>query len=375
MKTLLLFSIVLINFSVLFSQEQRTRVINLIPNHSFEELRNLPLKRTRRPMTRWEPTSGYIPFRSNLNYWFKGTQTTPDLRITTYSLYLDCSQRYDDCDRSRTGLKMVGLMTWLKNRYMDDYREYLQVRLKKPLEPNKKTFISLWVCKERGANLVSNNIGLFFSIKKIFKDTEGAFDLVPHLNCDTIINKNKKEWVEIKKEFIPEKPFKYVTIGNFLGNEKTDTMTFENYTASPFNPTYAYYLIDDVRIWQEVDTVDTYSLDDITIEPEKPFELHSILFEFNKAVLDTSSFATLNKLSAFLKENPLFKLNIHGHTDSKGSQDFNMNLSKERAKAVLDFLIKTGIEENRLSFKGFGEEEPISENDDENRRVEFVIVE
>jgi outer membrane protein OmpA-like peptidoglycan-associated protein len=372
MKTHLTFTIFFLSlfYNPILAQE---RIINLVPNPSFEELRNLPLKRTRRPMTKYEPTSGYIPFQSNLNYWFKGTQTTPDLRIMSHSLYAECSQFHGDCDKAKTGIKAVGLMTWLRNTYLDDYREYLQVKLRQPLEVGKKTYVSIWVCKERKAKLVSNNIGFFFSKKKIFKDTEGAFEITPHINCDSIINENRKQWVEITGEFIPEKPYAFVTIGNFFSNEKTDTVTFKNYTASKYNPAYAYYLIDDVKVWQDVDSLGTYVFNEEKIEEGKPFELPNILFEFNKAVLDTVSFAALNQLADFLKENASLQLSINGHTDSKGNAAYNLTLSEKRAKAVRDYLMKNGIPSERMRHKGFGEQQPISENDDENRRVEFLV--
>ena len=367
-----LFTIAFLLFFHFFLNGQE-RAINLVPNHSFEELRNLPLKRTKRPMNRYEPTSGYVPFRSNLNFWFKGTQTTPDLRITSHNLYQDCSRQFDDCDKAKTGQKMIGLITWLENTYMDDYREYLQVKLKKPLEPNKKTHVSIWVSKEREAKLVSNNIGCNFSMKKIFKDTEGPFNIEPQLNHDSLINEHEKRWVELKWEFIPDKPFKYVTIGNFFGNEKTDTVTFANYTASSYKPKYAYYLLDDIKIWQEIDTVGIYVFEEKIIEKEKAFELQNILFGFNKAILDTVSYVELNKLAAFLKKYPDLILEIHGHTDSKGNDGYNLKLSKKRAAAVYQYLIEKEIIAERLAYQGFGEEQPISGKDEENRRVEFFI--
>ena len=324
-------------------------------------------------MTPYEPTSGYIPFLGNLNHWFKGTQSTPDLRITSHALYTDCSQQNEGCDKARTGTRAVGLMTWLKNGYMDDYREYLQVRLKNPLSPNKETHISFWVCKERNSKLVSDNMGVYFTEKKIFKDTEGPLHITPHLNCDTLINEKIQQWVEMKWSFFPDKAFQYVTIGNLFGNEKTDTMAFKNYTGIKYNPTYAYYLIDDVRIWQDTIPGNEYVFEEKIIEPNQPFELPNILFQFDKAVLDTVSFFVLNKLATFLKEQSSLDLIIHGHTDSKGDNEYNLTLSEKRAGAVYLFLIVKGVEPERMSFMGFGEEKPISESDEENRRVEFIV--
>lgn len=72
-------------------------------------------------------------------------------------------------------------------------------------------------------------------------------------------------------------------------------------------------------------------------------------------------------------------IQINGHTDNIGSKERNLELSVGRAKAVYEYLISTGIEQNRLSYKGFGDTLPISSNDTDegrakNRRVEFQIL-
>jgi len=71
------------------------------------------------------------------------------------------------------------------------------------------------------------------------------------------------------------------------------------------------------------------------------------------------------------------KLSIEGHTDSDGSSESNLKLSEQRAKAVVDAIVKGGIGKSRLSSTGFGEEKPIADNNTEegkakNRRVEFI---
>ena len=72
------------------------------------------------------------------------------------------------------------------------------------------------------------------------------------------------------------------------------------------------------------------------------------------------------------------KIAIHGHTDNRGDASENLVLSKERAKAVMKFLIANGIDQSRLTYNGFGSSKPKSSNFSEdgrllNRRVEFVI--
>ena len=81
-----------------------------------------------------------------------------------------------------------------------------------------------------------------------------------------------------------------------------------------------------------------------------------------------------------LVEVPTLKIEISGHTDSKGSDPYNQKLSEKRAKSVVDYLIGKGISKSRLTYRGAGEAEPVATNDTEegmqmNRRTEFKVLE
>jgi outer membrane protein OmpA-like peptidoglycan-associated protein len=115
-----------------------------------------------------------------------------------------------------------------------------------------------------------------------------------------------------------------------------------------------------------------------TIEKGKAIVMKEIYFDQSSPVLRETSFAQLEKLAKVLKENPLLKAEIKGHTDNVGDFFLNVTLSKDRCQAVMDYLIKQGIETNRLKINGRGSLEPIAPNDTEanksqNRRVEFVL--
>jgi OOP family OmpA-OmpF porin len=106
-----------------------------------------------------------------------------------------------------------------------------------------------------------------------------------------------------------------------------------------------------------------------------------VLFETGKAKLKKVSFAVLDEVVRAIEKHPeIIKLQVVGHTDSDGDAKANKRLSKRRATSVMNYLIKKGIERDRLSAVGMGEDAPIASNDteegkDKNRRVEFVIVE
>ncbi|MCF8368999.1 MAG: OmpA family protein [Bacteroidales bacterium] len=107
--------------------------------------------------------------------------------------------------------------------------------------------------------------------------------------------------------------------------------------------------------------------------------LNNIFFDFNKATLRKESEAELDRVEKFMTDTPTLKIEISGHTDNIGSAAINQKLSENRAKAVVDYLLEKGIEAERLVYKGYGFEQPVSSNDTEegrqqNRRTEFKIL-
>jgi len=103
----------------------------------------------------------------------------------------------------------------------------------------------------------------------------------------------------------------------------------------------------------------------------------NIFFETDRYTLLPASFKALDKTVRLLKENPQLHLLIEGHTDSTGLPEANLVLSQRRANAVLNYLIQQGIDEKRLSAKGYGSARPIEDNNtpqgrSRNRRVELI---
>jgi outer membrane protein OmpA-like peptidoglycan-associated protein len=104
-----------------------------------------------------------------------------------------------------------------------------------------------------------------------------------------------------------------------------------------------------------------------------------IHFATNSARIRPASFPLLERLAKLIQENPSYvHIGIQGHADERGPEWFNLRLSKDRAKSVLDFLVQRGIAAERLSYDGFGTTRPLVDRKDErawfmNRRVEFEI--
>lgn len=161
----------------------------------------------------------------------------------------------------------------------------------------------------------------------------------------------------------------------------------------------AYYLIDDVKIvpvddqgneivlypelLEKVNVPESANEEIIEINNLKigtPLVLRNIYFELDKCNLLVSSKPELDKLIDALRENQDLKIEISGHTDNTGTEEYNQQLSEKRALAVVNYLVSHGIAKERLFYKGYGSHQPIKSNETkegrkQNRRVELIILE
>jgi len=106
--------------------------------------------------------------------------------------------------------------------------------------------------------------------------------------------------------------------------------------------------------------------------------LPDVLFDFDKATLRPKGAQTLAKLAGVALLVPELEFSIEGHTDSIGTESYNDWLSEARAESVADFLAQEGVSSTRMETEGFGENQPVASNDNDqgrqrNRRVEVVI--
>lgn len=127
----------------------------------------------------------------------------------------------------------------------------------------------------------------------------------------------------------------------------------------------------------------------VPINNSEPVTLENVFFDLSKATLRPESFVELDKMVEFLNQNSAIKIELAGHTDTRGDAGKNQLLSENRAKSVYEYLISKGIEASRLSYKGYGESQPkISDEEiaklptekekeaahQANRRTEYSIV-
>jgi outer membrane protein OmpA-like peptidoglycan-associated protein len=106
--------------------------------------------------------------------------------------------------------------------------------------------------------------------------------------------------------------------------------------------------------------------------------LSDIQFQSDEAKLTADAMRKLYPLVTLLKDNPRRDIIIEGYTDSSGPEDYNQELSEQRAKAVGDFLVSTGVDPQRITTRGYGAADPVASNATvagrrENRRVEITV--
>ncbi|MBK7668250.1 MAG: PD40 domain-containing protein [Sphingobacteriaceae bacterium] len=180
-------------------------------------------------------------------------------------------------------------------------------------------------------------------------------------------------------------------VGIYTANTKTGTFLFILTPEKNYNITYQadnhLFYSENMEIPKESNYYElkrTVKLDPIVVGSK--IVLNNIFFDFDKATLRPLSNVEIKNLVTLMRSNPNLKVEISGHTDSKGNDDYNRKLSEERAQAVVNKLVENGISADRFKAKGYGENTPsvpntkVNGTDDPegrqlNRRVELTITE
>lgn len=144
----------------------------------------------------------------------------------------------------------------------------------------------------------------------------------------------------------------------------------------------------DVIIQEPAEIQDSVLIRNVYLEQiqvGKTYTLENIYYDFDKWDIREDAKPELNNLIKILKENPTMKIELYSHTDSRGTNAYNLKLSDNRAKAAISYLIESGIDSSRLKAIGYGEEKLLNacsdkvectdEQHQENRRTEFKIIE
>lgn len=366
-----------------FSQDTN----NLIYNPSFEEYSDCPKNiepygYMSQAVAWWQPTGGSADYYNKCG---RKQTTIPKNKL--------------GIQMPRTGVGMVGIYT-----SKTTYREYIQTQLKQDLLEGERYKLRFYVSlSEYSAGAVAT-IGGLFTKERIEEDTremltdnttkkyeKGVSQSISTYLKPQVVNPfdnplvDTENWTKIEGEFTAKGGERFLTIGNFYPAPQSNVVDLSYLT---YLLPGAYYYIDDVDLVCLTCKDKKEIANNVTVtqtKDEKKYEvgqvviLENIFFEFDKSIILPQSFVELHNLLSLLNRYPNMKIELSGHTDNKGSDKYNANLSLTRVKAVYDYLISKGIENKRLQYKAYGAKQPIADNKTEegrakNRRVEFKIL-
>ena len=184
------------------------------------------------------------------------------------------------------------------------------------------------------------------------------------------------ELIDLETGKIAVESFSNPSTGEFL----VALPTGKNYALNVYKKDYLFY--SDNFSLKENTKSNEPTVKNIPLQAIKAGEtvvLRNVFFETASSDLKPESKVELNKLAELLKANPTLKIELGGHTDNVGNAKSNQALSEKRGKSVYDYLVTQNVKAENLTFKGYGQENPIADNDTEegraqNRRTEFKIL-
>lgn len=385
---LYLFIFYLFFISLCFSQE------NILYNGDFEKYYNCPEAHVKYNEGVTELTVG----------WFINNKSTPDyFNRCSKNSNVGVPINFAGNMEPHSGNAYVGMILRSDSgrySYSKSYTENLQTALQVPLERNKLYCFQFYYVLSKNSGIASNGLSVYFSNSKPnFEENALKFYFKPQLELkkDSFLTEQKK-WNLFSGYFMASGEEKYISIGNFIDFSEAKYITIvENPTEEIHS--FAYYLFDNFKLFKIKNAEEcpcNTIMNQLDSFPEIEFKkqntelsfkidsgetliLKNIFFEFDKTNLLPQSNEELNKVYKILIENPEITIEISGHTDNIGTENYNIELSKARAKAVLEYLYKKGIPLQRMKYSGYGSKKPIADNNTfdgrkQNRRVEIKIL-
>ncbi len=346
-----------------------TSAQNLVRNPSFEEHKACPGKLGN--------------FNTDLVGW-----STPTLGSTDY--FHGCSEAMGTPENFN-GTQIADFGEGYAGFYLyapDDYREYMQAELLSPLIEGETYELSFFVSLAERSDFAINAFGVVFSenpmnfeIRKelskrhLFSDPENPFSYI-EIGYSYFAN-DKKEWMLVSTSYTAKGKERYLTLGNFKNNVRTRKVLIKKNAKQG-----AYYYVDMVSLKPAGNISSDQATDEVasreTPSLNTPHLFKHVLFDFDEYLLLDSAKAYLKETYDYLQDDPSLHITIHGHTDGIGLPDYNMQLSGNRCRAVVEYFTFLGLPEERISWKGHGGSQPIADNTtaagrQKNRRVEFIL--
>ncbi|PSR05533.1 MAG: hypothetical protein BRD49_04580 [Bacteroidetes bacterium SW_10_40_5] len=361
---------------------------NLVPNGNFEQFNECPGERDHYPLKNvkaWQAPA-YENDQGNQ------LQHSPDFfHICSQGKYGN-PENYYGIQEAKKGKGYAGIYV---HKVLT--REYLFIQLDSTLKKGHHYQISCAISLSDRCLHSINKLSAAFTKNKEFqgikvdalplviKDQEGKPQMLDE----------QENWLELSANFKADGQMQYLILGNFYPKDSIKTNWVSNDTEQP-NLKKAYYYVDDVTV-QPCKTKDCKELKSAKASNASPTQqklqaakeeleagnqakltLEDIYFSVGKSKILPASYSGLKEMTRYLKQNENLKVKVEGYTDNTGRKEANLALSKERAKAVANYLLEHGIAQDRISYEGYGAANPVATNKtesgrQENRRVEISL--
>lgn len=348
---------------------------NLIPNGSFEE-------------RAWCPSIFTQNELKSLRHWKQPNAGTPD--------------HFDACGpEGATGVPRnvfgdqhpvdgsgyAGLVLFSSSK--PDYREYLQVELNRSLLAGEWICAEWWVCAADEARFITDGMGMYFSTLPPSAPGEGRLEVEPQVSNPLLhLLSDRWSWIRLSDVFQATGNESWLTIGNF--HPAPELRVMERHDVSKNASQWAYVYIDDVRVRSVQDLSECSCLNPLhALEAtDPPWQTYqrghvrwdAVLFEFDSDAINDEAQRQLELVAEEMRSNHFLVMEVNGHTDLIGQEEYNLGLSERRAQMVIDALRERGVDPNRLKLARHGSEQPAADNATakgrrRNRRVEFELLE
>lgn len=345
---------------------------NLVPNPSFEDYFKCP---------------GSYNYSTNGKLapgWFSPTAGTPDLYNACSKGDAGVPTNWAGYSKPYSGSGYAGIYCYLKGK---EYREYLQTKLVEPLRAGVEYYVEYLFRLSSNSKYSIDRIGLRLSDSAHWRTNDDPLrNPTYEYRMASAYNRTTGVWNKCRFFYRAKGGEQYLTIGNFSDDLATRTFHIKFSKAKePMLDRGAYFFIDDVRVVayeetkqkpEELLIVEGYP----EVKPNERYVLKNIYFEFDSARLVGESFSELDKWLVVINTRKNWHIELTGHTDERGGEQYNLDLSLARVEAVAEYLISKGVMPTRFKLIGEGKRRPLSLGKDEaahalNRRVEIRFLE
>lgn len=271
-----------------------------------------------------------------------------------------------------------------------NYREYLTSKLSRSLNAGEMVCVEFYVSAADFSKYVIDGMGIALTKDRLTQERSLVVKHRPQLsNPHFYMLDDAESWVLISDVYTAQGGEQYITIGNFAIDKELKVLSRTRESGAKENSNWAYIFVDQVSVKPvkkrtecscENDLLKSLAVDPpLELQEYDHIQLDAVLFDFDQDILTDTALTQLDEVYTLLRRNKSMYLEIDGHTDAVGNDQYNEGLSRRRAERVISYLADKGIERSRLTLKFYGSTKPKADNESvegraKNRRVEFEIL-